>query len=209
MSAQSGTGVSPAILQHGRDARATNFILVIILLYTTATLAHADGGSVQLQSAAGPFQVTVFSEPGVIRAGLVDLSVLVQASPHGEPILDAEVTLGLSRLDDTKVDQRAAWAPPACISEVDQGLTRIKANRAQGRNLLLYSTLIRIPTEGRWQLSAMVRRENTMGMTQTVLTVQPPAPPWTNYWHLLVFPPVAIIGFLLRQKILRNRARLD
>jgi hypothetical protein len=182
-------------------------LLVIILLYACATIARADGGSVQFQSAAGAFQITVFSEPGVIRAGLVDLSVLVQASPHGEPVLDADVTLGLSPLDNTRVGQQPAWAPPACVNDVDRELTRIRANRSQGPNLLLYSTLVRIPTRGRWRLSVWVRSENMTGIAQTVLDVEPPAAPWMNYWHLFALPPAAVIGFLLRQKILRKPRR--
>lgn len=179
-------------------------LLVTILLGACATIARADGGSVQLQSAAGPFQITVFSEPAVIRAGLVDLSVLVQASPRGEPVLDADVTLGLSPLDNTQVGQQPAWAPPACINDVNPELTQIRANRSQGPNLLLYSTLVRIPTQGRWQLSVLVRSENMAGMAQSVLNVEPPAAPWMNYWHLFAFPLAVVIGFLLRQKVLRK-----
>jgi hypothetical protein len=209
ISGQSGTGVSPVLKNYGRDARATLRlpILIVAMTLVCAHIAHADGGSVQLQSAAGPFQVTLFSEPGVIRAGLVDLSVFVQTSPHGEPVLDADVTLGLSPLDDSKIGQGAAWAPPACISGTNQELTRIKANRATGPNLLLYSALVRIPTEGRWQLSVLVHCKNIRGMTQAILNVEPPAAPWTNYWHLFAFPPAAIIGFLLRQKILQRPRR--
>lgn len=185
----------------------TYTLIVITLLYASASIARADGGAVQLQSPAGPFQVTVFSEPGLIRAGLVDLSVLVQASPHGEAILDADVTLGLSPLENTTADQKAAWTVPACINDADQELTRIKVNRSRGPNLLLYSTLVRIPTQGKWQLSVLVHYKNTIGMTQTVLEVRPPASPWVNYWHLFAFPPAVIIGFLMRQRILQKARR--
>lgn len=184
--------------------------LVIMLLCASAALARADGGSVQFQSAAGPFQVTVFSEPGIIRAGLVDLSVLVQASPHGEPVLDADVTLGLSPLDETRARQQPAWAPPACINDVDREATRITANRSRGPNRLLYSSLVQIPDRGRWQLSIWVHSNSMTGMARTVLEVEPPAPPWVNYWHLFAFPPAAVIGFWLRQRILqRPRRKFD
>ena len=184
--------------------------LVIMLLCASSALARADGGSVQLQSAAGPFQVTVFSEPGVIRAGLVDLSVLVQASPHGEPVLDADVTLGLSPLDNTRAGQQPAWTPPACINDVDRELTRIRANPSQGPNRLLYSSLVRIPARGRWQLSVWVRTNSITGMARTVLDIERPAAPWVNYWHLFAFPPAVVIGFWLRERILqRPRRKFD
>jgi len=181
--------------------------LVIMLLCASCVLARADGGSVQLQSAAGPFQVTVFSDPGVIRAGLVDLSVLVQASPRGGPVLDADVTLGLSPLDNTRAGQQPAWAPPACINDLDPQLTRIRANASQGPNRLMYSSLVRIPAQGRWQLSVWVRTNSNTGMARAVLNVEPAAAPWVNYWHLFAFPPAVVIGFWLRERISQRPRR--
>jgi hypothetical protein len=45
------------------------------------------GGEVRLMEKAGPFVITVFSDPTPLRVGPVDLSVLVQDRDSGRPIL--------------------------------------------------------------------------------------------------------------------------
>src|SRR5262245_15441275 len=59
------------------------------------------GGEVRLTEKAGPFVITVFSDPTPLRVGPVDLSVMVQDGDSGRPILDAEVTVRLQKKHGT------------------------------------------------------------------------------------------------------------
>src|SRR5262249_156491 len=55
--------------------------------------ARADGGTVRLSQRAGGYQVTVFTEPTPLRAGPVDVSVLVQDAATGQALPGAQVTV--------------------------------------------------------------------------------------------------------------------
>ena len=51
--------------------------------------ARADGGTVRLSERQGEYRITVFTAPVPFRAGLVDISVLVQDAVSRTPIPDA------------------------------------------------------------------------------------------------------------------------
>ena len=53
------------------------FILCCVLL-SVARMVWADGGAIQFQGDAGAFRVTVFTQPPFLRAGLIDLTLLLQ-----------------------------------------------------------------------------------------------------------------------------------
>ena len=48
------------------------------LIFRPSSVARADGGVVRLRQRAGGYQIAVFTSPTPIRAGPVDVSVLVQ-----------------------------------------------------------------------------------------------------------------------------------
>ena len=105
-------------------------------------IAHADGGTVQLREASGPFVVTVFTAPETFRAGPIDTSVLVQDRETGRVILDATVNLAF---------QPAAGTGPRF---------QARATHAQARNKLLQAATIDMPAAGWWtiQISVSSRR---------------------------------------------------
>jgi hypothetical protein len=169
------------------------------LSISSLPLAWADGGAVQLQAAAPPFVVTVFTDPPQCRAGQVDLSALVQT--ENGPVLNAEVVASLSALEPAKTSPTAAWLPPACASMAAPDLQNVPLQISQGTNRLFYSTLIRIPYEGRWQLQVSVRRGTDHATIRGILNVDPPLPPVTAYWEWFLVPLLAIGGFALNQHI--------
>ncbi len=63
------------------------------VLWTKGALA--DGGTVQFTKAAGPFVVTVFATPSPLRAGPVDISLMIQQSNNQQPLLDCDVEIEL------------------------------------------------------------------------------------------------------------------
>jgi hypothetical protein len=185
------------------SAELMRLICSLILLFSSLQLALADGGAVQLQAAAPPFVVTVFTDPPQCRAGQVDLSVLVQEEKG--PVLDAEVVASLSALEPAKTNPIAAWLPPACASTAAPNLQNVPLQIAQGTNRLFYSTLIQIPFEERWQLQVSVRRGTDHATIQGILNVDAPLPPMTAYWQWFLVPFLAIGGFALNQHIRTQR----
>ena len=71
-----------------------SFVMLLISLCLAGN-AFGDGGSVQLHSVSGPFEITLFTEPPLPRAGQIDFSVLIQDAKSGQPVMDATVMLAL------------------------------------------------------------------------------------------------------------------
>src|SRR5260370_27143233 len=59
--------------------------------------ARADGGTVRLSEQQGKYRIAVFTAPTVLRAGPVDVSVLVQDADTGEAASGVLVSIGVER----------------------------------------------------------------------------------------------------------------
>jgi hypothetical protein len=178
-------------------------IYALIYLLASAQIGLADGGAVQLRATASPFVVTVFTDPPQCRAGQVDLSMLVQEDK--EPVLDAEVLVSLSALEQARTRRNGAWLPPACANYPATDLQKIPLQIAQGTNRLFYSTLVQIPYDGRWQVKVSVRRGADHAIVQGIIEVKPALPPVIAYWQWFLLPFLAIGVFVLHQHIRKQR----
>src|SRR5580704_8487001 len=79
---------------------------ITALLILARATAWADGGTVQLRQEAGDLVITVFTSPGPLSVGPVDISLLLQNRDGLEPVLDAKVSLIL-RTDDSGIELQA------------------------------------------------------------------------------------------------------
>src|SRR5581483_6228372 len=68
-------------------------LLVSSLIPHPSSFARADGGTVRLSRRHGEYQVTVFTAPTPVRAGPLDVSVLVQDVHTGRPVPEARITV--------------------------------------------------------------------------------------------------------------------
>ena len=159
-------------------------LLMIVML--APLVAHADGGTVQLREASGPFVVTVFAAPEPLRVGPIDTSVLVQDRETGRVILDATVNL--------------AFQPVAGTSPRFQ----TRATHAQARNKLLQAVTIDVPAPGWWTIQVFVSRDREQAVLATKLLVMPAAPRLATIWPFLILPPFAIALFALHQTLRRD-----
>lgn len=161
-------------------------LLLGISLIALPTISRADGGRVQLQQKADSLLITVFAAPAQLRAGLVDVSVLIQNFENDQPVLDAQVQV---------------------ILRSQSGMTvRGEATRAEAKNKLLYSTLVNLPESGQWQIEVEVKQGAKDSKVAGSLVVAPALPFFLGYWRWLALPPFAIVLFILNQR-LKNRMR--
>jgi len=174
--------VTVQALQQGRPSRRTMVALALLV----ATPALSDGGAIQVRQAAGPFVVTVFSAPMPLRAGAVDLSVLVQTHSGDQPVLDAEVLVTLTSSGGTVTINAAA-------------------TRQQATNKLLYAAPVNLPFAGSWDLRVTIRRGSQVAEVGCPVTVAAALPPLLLHWPYLAFPPLTILVFTLHQW-LRSRS---
>ena len=158
---------------------------LLCLCLLAASPARADGGTVRIQEAVGPFWITVMSAPEPLRVGPVDLSVLVQRTDGGAPVLDAEVEL---RLEGPTPE------PPI----------EARPTHEQATNKLLYAAAVTLPAVGSWRLGARVRQGGDAAEVAGWLPVAPPPPRLLALWPYLAFPPAAVACFALREWLKRR-----
>jgi hypothetical protein len=149
----------------------------LVALSMLANQALADGGTVRAHEPAGPFVVTVFTSPTPFRAGPVDVSVMVQDADGG-PVLDATVTVQL--VDAT-------------------GTLNVEARRSGNKNRLLYEALTTLPRAGSWQLTVHVERGADVGQVACQVEAAEALPDLLRSWPHLLFPPLAIVAYLLHR----------
>ena len=151
-----------------------------------AALLFADGGAVEFRKQVGSLLITVFGAPSPLRAGVADLSVLVQDARDTSAVLDAEVGLTLSRAGDKEIS--------------------LSATRAQATNKLLYAAYPFLPSAGEWRLNVQVKSQGRSVSVDGVIAVMPQQTSVMTYWLYIAFAPIGILLFLANQ-LLKSRSR--
>lgn len=160
--------------------------LIPWLLLAWSTWAVADSGVVRVSQVDGPWRMTVFSEPTPLRAGLVDLSVMIQQAKDDEPVLDATVSLILEHVEGT----------------ADSML--VEATQEAATNRLLYSAKFEIPAPGDWTIEAAALRDQHISRVRFQATVAEALPPILDMWIWFVLPGIALILIILNQWLQRR-----
>jgi hypothetical protein len=163
--------------------RALTFVVGVFV--ALGGVAYADGGTLRLSRASGPFVVSVFTTPEPLRAGAADVSVLVQSQSGGAVVLDAAVGLRLRAPDGTE--------------------QRLVATHGAAANRLLFAANVTLPVSGRWLLDVTVRRGDAEATAAGALDVARATPRLAAQWPALTLPALLIALFLWRQR-LRRRA---
>jgi hypothetical protein len=163
-------------------------LLPVVILLAQAT-SFADGGTVLLRKEAGPFVITAFASPAPLSVGSVDISLLVQNRNGLEPVLDANVSMRL-RADASSTEIQA------------------QATREQAQNKLLYAGLVTLAEPGSWQLAVTILRNGGERTDATGTIDVAPAPPMAaSYWSYIAFPPLMIVAFVVRERLIRRRTK--
>ncbi len=116
--------------------------LAAILLLAPAPSVQANGGKLQVGNRqAGPFELTVFTDPTPIRVGTVDVSVAVQRAGTSDFVPDARVTVGTQPL--------GLAAPGGTFA----------ATHERATNKLFYAADVILPAAGRWLIAVQVASE--------------------------------------------------
>ena len=143
----------------------------------TPTNAHAAGGALVHVENAGEQRVSIFVAPNPLRAGPVDVSVLVQQADGGAVLHDAEIAVTL-RSD-------AAGAIPVSGP----------ATHAAATNKLLQSAWLELNVPGRWQGEVVCSVAGERRTIPFTLEAGPPLPPWRTLWPWFLWPVGAIALF--------------
>ena len=137
----------------------------------------------------GPYQLTVFTSPNPLRAGPMDVSILVQDAETGQPVRDAKVTVELASPERS--------LPPL----------RAVATTAAATNKLLRAALFELPASGRWDVRVECRPPDNSKSLATGFTMEaaPPLPEWLTVWPWFCWPIVAVVLFVIHRVLVARR----
>lgn len=172
-------------------------VLAFFLFLVLRGNIFADGGTVQFSKKAGPLRITVFTTSAIIRAGVEDVSVLVQHHSTYQPLLNAKVWLSLQRLKQQSAEEKKMWVPPCCRMKTNLD-TQQEATHTMATNKLLYATPITLPSAGKWEMRVKILYADTLTLVSGVVCVEPPTSPLIDYWPLLLFPIILVISYAVR-----------
>jgi len=173
-----------------------------LLLVFSSALGRGDGGLVIFQSTDGEKTATLFASPVPLRAGSVDLSVLLTDS-SGRPLLDRAVRLGLVPPAEPG---EAAISPCCRISNAVPSGTR-EMRLGVGGNRLLYELRTPLPNAGEWEVQLeWDDGSGAQGAVSGVMTVAPPAPTLAAVWPWLLWPVAGGLFLALQAAARRDGA---
>jgi hypothetical protein len=128
----------------------------IAAVLTCAGTVMANGGTLQLsREPAGPYVVTVFTDPSPLRVGEADVSVLVERAGSDDLVQDARVSVTTEP-----------------VGQVGRGGT-FDATHEQATNKLFYAAKFELPTEGTWRIVVGVSGDAGEGSVAFDARVEP------------------------------------
>ena len=148
----------------------------------------ADGGAVRLLERVGNYQIAVFTAPTPLRAGPVDVSVLVQNADSHESISGAQVTIKATQQDE----------PDVTVSHL--------ATTDAATNKLFQAAISDLSAAGRWELEVAVDGPLGTARARTEVEVAEPLPPYLALWPWVCWPIVPILLFSVYQCFVRRRS---
>jgi hypothetical protein len=154
-------------------------LIAALLLFACVQAAFADGGRIRFREPAGPFVVTLFTTPDPLTLGPADFSVAVERVGAPGLVEDAQVQFIL-----TPADHHGSRLV-------------LDASRAAATSKWLQAANFRLPAQGLWRVTVVVRRGQQVGQCSGAVRVRA-AGTRNLVWDVL---PVPLLGlsFLLHQ----------
>ena len=163
------------------------WLLPATALLLMPSLAAADGGALRLSEMKDGYRIAVFTTPTPLRAGLADISVLVQEAATGEPASGVRVSITAQKHDGQ------------C------GEIRHPATTQAATNKLYYAAMFNLPEPGWYSVEVSI--VGAKGATNAGFDVEAaePLPPALTALPWVGWPLLAIAIFLVHQLLVRWR----
>ncbi len=149
----------------------------------------ADGGTVRLSRDAGRYRLTVFTDPTPLRAGPVDVSVVVQDRQTAELITTAKINVRASQVEQPN---------GVVITQVAQS--------GSAANKLLQAAQFELPDSGVWRFDVDVVGESESTRGSFEVEVLGPKPRWVEL-SVWIGLPFLLIGVFAAHETLVFRER--
>jgi hypothetical protein len=150
-------------------------------------VASADGGRIVLSEKQGNYQISAFAAPIPLRAGPVDISVLLQDSETKRPVVDDRVFITLKVQNDA--------------GEVLQAI----ASKEAVTNKLMRAALLDLPHGGIWNFEVNVTSDHDISKVQFDLEAGPPLPRWITAWPWFGWPAIVVSIFIVHRVLVSRK----
>src|SRR5262245_40678803 len=137
-----------------------SWLLLSSFILHPSSFVVADGGTVRLAQRQGNYQITLLTSPTPLRAGPIDLSVMVQNAENSELVTDGQVAIRVTRQGHA----RAALSRVATSDEATNKLFR-------AANLVL-------PERGWWDVEVSIDGPMGDAHTRFAMEAGQPLPKW-------------------------------
>jgi hypothetical protein len=164
-------------------------VLVSSFILHPSSFALADGGVPRLSERAGSYRVSVFTSPTPFRAGLVDVSVLVQDVDSGALVPDLLVT----------VSAAPRGRPGTFVSN--------SATAEAATNKLYRAAVFELPEPGWWEIEVAIEGGRGPVRVRFALEAADRAPAWWALAPWVSWPVLAVGLFSLHQVLVRRKTR--
>ncbi|MCE9564825.1 MAG: hypothetical protein K8U57_22555 [Planctomycetes bacterium] len=167
--------------------RITRLLLVGLLLTLSVEPARADGGTVRASVRKGPWQITVFTSPTPLRAGAIDVSVLVQNAATGQP--DSSVRV---------------WVRAEPLNESTRRIAE-RATKENATNKLLLAAVFELSEPGWWHFRVTIYHGDDTEEVAFDLEAGEPLPRWMSLAGWIAWPVGVILVFAVHQRLVRRK----
>lgn len=163
-------------------------VLFGVVLCVIPAVAFADGGTMRLSERHGGEQITVFTSPTPVRAGPVDISVLVQDAGSFETVDNTQVVIHVESVDK----------PEEILTQT--------ATTSAATNKLFRAAIFELPAAGRWRITADIAGHPSAAEVHFDLEALDRLPSWLTFWPWLLWP-FAVVGLFGIHQFLVSRRR--
>jgi hypothetical protein len=157
-------------------------LIFSILVAHPSLVAWADGGALRLREKAGGYEIGVFTSPTPIRAGTIDVSVLVQDAATGEFVPNTKVTVCLKLPRSERILKYAATNEAAT-------------------NKLFKAAVFNLSKAGSWDVDVAVEGPHGPAQVSFAVDANERLPRWREYWPWFTWPAAVIALFGAHQVI--------
>ena len=165
----------------------------LVLAYLSLGLCNqsvrADGGTLRLSRCEGPYRISVFTKPTPLRAGPVDISVLVQDA------ITADVDLGATVM--VSITPAGRNGQPMYQTATSKAAT----------NKLLRAAVFDLPEPGHWSVEVEVQGEQGSARVHSVLEAAGRLPRWPAMASWIAWPVPVIVLFSIHQVLVWRQRR--
>jgi hypothetical protein len=162
-------------------------VAVGLILGRSQIAALADGGTVRLSETKDAYRITALTSPNPLRAGPIDVSVIVQDAATGDVLPEVKVDLRLASREQPSIVRQFA------------------ARCGNAANKLYHSAVFDLPLPGWWNVEIGIDGPRGTAHARFEVEAADRLPRWLSLWPWFSWPALVVALFAVQQAFAVNR----